>query len=185
MKGLVHCIRVVSSKAVVFGPSLSQAMVDVQQELAALNLRLFSYGPGQAQIGETINEAVGRQSSAPPSLDHIKGLKLSDRCTYIYTSGTTGLPKAAIIPHQKIVTYGLRFFHSCELRTDDRIFSALPLYHSSAFLGIMSMVIGGPAFIFKKKFSTTTFWKDVTEARYHPPLTAIVSQFPQLPSFIN
>jgi len=52
LKGLLHCVTIAHSKAVVFGPSLSESIREVQQDLARLNLRLFSYGEGQATIGD-------------------------------------------------------------------------------------------------------------------------------------
>jgi len=88
---------------------------------------------------------------------------LTDCFAYIYTSGTTGLPKAAIISHQKGLQLGFLYYYGFALTPEDRTFCVLPLYHSSALLGVGSMIVGGTTFVLKKKFSARSFWKDAAD----------------------
>jgi len=92
------------------------------------------------------------------------GMSSTDPLFHIFTSGTTGLPKAAKLHHLKFWASGMfvdRFFG---LRSDDRIYCCLPLYHSSAMLLGVSASWGlGVPLILRTKFSASNFWKDCVE----------------------
>lgn len=81
-----------------------------------------------------------------------KDIGINDIFGYIYTSGTTGLPKAAIIKHAKMVTFGAFVTHGCDLKPGDRNYWVLPLFHSAGGgLGVGMMIYGGVAIIIKRK----------------------------------
>ena len=65
-------------------------------------------------------------TSTPPH-----GHKPTDTLFYIYTSGTTGNPKASVIKHVRFYTAGLGFSRMFQFTKEDRIYCALPLYHSA------------------------------------------------------
>jgi acyl-CoA synthetase (AMP-forming)/AMP-acid ligase II len=50
------------------------------------------------------------------------------------SSGTTGAPKAALVSHLKFLTAGLGFVDLMDVGENDRLYTALPLYHSAATL---------------------------------------------------
>lgn len=88
-------------------------------------------------------------------------------CVLISTSGTTGLPKAAIIPWDRTVVgsglvgrwAGLRPVTSSN---PDRYYTAMPLYHSSAFqLGFHVCLTRGCTLVLGHKFSVSNFWDEV------------------------
>jgi long-subunit acyl-CoA synthetase (AMP-forming) len=70
----------------------------------------------------------------PTSLDpgRARGLVAGDPYLYIYTSGTTGLPKAARISHLRGMLLANGAMVSLGLAAGDRMYVALPLYHSQA-----------------------------------------------------
>jgi acyl-CoA synthetase (AMP-forming)/AMP-acid ligase II len=83
-----------------------------------------------------------------------------DTMCYIFTSGTTGLPKSAKVTHAKAHAGGA-IPCSFALRSSDRIYTVMPLYHSSALLVSFGLCITkGSAIILAKKFSASKFWDE-------------------------
>mmetsp|Transcript_114368 Transcript_114368/g.209408 ORF Transcript_114368/g.209408 Transcript_114368/m.209408 type:complete len:643 (-) Transcript_114368:127-2055(-) len=92
------------------------------------------------------------------------GMSSTAPLLHIFTSGTTGLPKAAKIHHLKFWGSGLGAQNFFGLRSDDRIYCCLPLYHSSAMLlGVAASWALGAPLILRTKFSASNFWKDCAE----------------------
>jgi acyl-CoA synthetase (AMP-forming)/AMP-acid ligase II len=92
-----------------------------------------------------------------------------DIAVLIYTSGTTGKPKACACRNiQTVVT-------STPLSQDARspkkyyplrTYSPLPLFHGTALFTAICYSIGNSGTLcLARKFSTSRFWKDVTESR--------------------
>ncbi len=94
-----------------------------------------------------------------------------DVCALISTSGTTGLPKAAVVSCEKIhvsssAIYRWGGWQPVTSKKPDRYYSAMPLYHSSAFmlnfhLGLQHAV----TIVISRKFSVTNFWPEVIQTK--------------------
>ncbi|KEF55047.1 uncharacterized protein A1O9_08700 [Exophiala aquamarina CBS 119918] len=85
----------------------------------------------------------------------------------IFTSGTTGLPKAAIVPWQRMVL-GSGIMHRwmgvkpVTSKSPDRLYVCMPLYHGTAFLLGFSLCLEATAtLVIGRKFSASKFWDDV------------------------
>lgn len=103
---------------------------------------------------------------ARPSRVLREGLGLEDRFALVYTSGTTGLPKAAVITHGRMFNAGCLFSTVYGVRSTDRIYTVLPLYHSAGGLvGSGMMLYMGATMVIREKFSATNFWSDCCEHR--------------------
>jgi acyl-CoA synthetase (AMP-forming)/AMP-acid ligase II len=82
----------------------------------------------------------------------------------IYTSGTTGLPKAANVAWSKPNSGWLFFARVLNLKPEDRYYTAMPLYHSSAsLLGVCQAFGTGSAIVLGPKFSPRTQMKQCAE----------------------
>src|SRR5262249_31095181 len=98
---------------------------------------------------------------APPRPDRSvrAGLKSRDVAFYIYTSGTTGMPKAAKITHVRAQLYMRAFAAATACTPEDRLYCALPLYHSTGGLcGVGAALFNGATLVLRRKFSATHFW---------------------------
>eukprot|EP01100_Stratorugosa_tubuloviscum_P007981 TRINITY_DN32_c3_g1_i1.p1 TRINITY_DN32_c3_g1~~TRINITY_DN32_c3_g1_i1.p1 ORF type:complete len:651 (+),score=321.74 TRINITY_DN32_c3_g1_i1:78-2030(+) len=107
-------------------------------------------------------DAALKQFPGTPIQANIRqNLTSSDSLFYIYTSGTTGNPKASIIRHLRFYAAGVGFQHLFNVTPADRIYCALPLYHSAGgMIGVSLAWTKGATLVFRKKFSASSFWAD-------------------------
>ena len=165
--------------------SVQQAVQDAPDAGAAGELGDLSYAvvglrdvdarPGGAatQVNmDDIERAMGsarvQQLVLDPEVDcrHVdpairEDIRITDTLFHIFTSGTTGLPKAARINHLKLIGSGIAIPPFMGVCSTDRIYCALPLYHSSAtLLGVGTTLHLGLTMVIRKKFSARAFWKD-------------------------
>ena len=90
------------------------------------------------------------------------GITARDTALYIYTSGTTGLPKAAKIAHTRAELYMRTFAAATQAKPGDKVYCALPLYHSTGGLcGVGAALLTGATLVLKKRFSASQFWPDM------------------------
>jgi acyl-CoA synthetase (AMP-forming)/AMP-acid ligase II len=100
----------------------------------------------------------------PESIRRDAKISTSDMALLIYTSGTTGMPKAARVNHFSIMLRSLAFKYSMHLSMYDRLYCALPLYHTSGGnLAVGMMIFSGATLCISRRFSTTKFWDEVRE----------------------
>jgi len=169
-KALAHGINICEPKLVLTGSEHLEKVVEVLDDLPGVDpkrdvvVHLESGAEVPADF-EAINEAVEASSISEQGTRYVPSGK--DIYCYIYTSGTTGLPKAAIIRNQRMIAANVTFghlMHRCG--PGDVIYVALPLYHSSAmFLGWGAALATGASVALRRKFSVSSFWKDVREFR--------------------
>lgn len=171
-KPLKHCIELVHSKKVIFGEELIDAINDIRSELPyTKDDFLFVADNYQGRGGRTcpewatdISALVSKQSEA--HLSETENVMLKNVAYYIFTSGTTGLPKASIITHDRWLRMGTGFAAGgFKLEKTDRIYVALPLYHSSAqFIGYGAALKAGASIFLRRKFSASNW---VEETRHY------------------
>merc|ERR1719387_1476759 len=165
-KGLVHCIKVANSKAVIFDMDTEQNVFDVESELGGVQLFYWGGKPSQPfkQCSSVNHDALlnlSRDASSFPAMR--KGLKMSDNFGFIYTSGTTGLPKAANIMHVKFCSMGSLPLMS-GLTVGDRLYTCLPIFHSAGGgIGVVGCILTGATLVLAKKFSNSNFWTDIVK----------------------
>ncbi|MES1200103.1 MAG: AMP-binding protein, partial [Pseudomonadota bacterium] len=162
---LAHSLSISGASHVITDPSCIEALDTMRVQLPRpLTIWLLDT---QADESPTRRALDLRQPPLPPerpSRSIREGLKSSDTALYIYTSGTTGMPKAARITHARAQLYMRAFAGATASTAKDRVYCALPLYHSTGGLcGVGSALLNGGTLVLRRKFSATHFWNDVVE----------------------
>ncbi len=168
-KPLKHCIELVSSKKVIFGEELIDAIDAIRKELPHSKTDLLFVADNyQGRGGRAcpdwatdISTLVNQHSAE--NLKETEEVILREVAYYIFTSGTTGLPKASIITHDRWLRMATGFAAGgFKLQKSDRIYVALPLYHSSAqFIGYGAALKAGCSIFLRRKFSASN-WVEET-----------------------
>lgn len=167
-KVLAHSINLVKPIAVIVGDECHAAVAEIRDELniAADRFHWFADQPTQQNPGQApegfinLAEVIDTFPKFNPSTTH--NVQGKDGLFYIYTSGTTGLPKAVIFTNSRwTLAYGT-YGHVLNLGTEDVMYCTLPLYHATGMVVCWCGVIAGAGtFAIRRKFSTSSFWKDV------------------------
>lgn len=167
-KVLAHSINLVKPIALIVGEECRHAVNEIRDELniAADRFHWFTDQPTQQNPGQApegfinLAEVIDTFPKFNPSTTH--NVQGKDGLFYIYTSGTTGLPKAVIFTNSRwTLAYGT-YGHVLNLGTEDVMYCTLPLYHATGMVVCWCGVIAGAGtFAIRRKFSTSSFWKDV------------------------
>ncbi|KAF0690444.1 Aste57867_18176 [Aphanomyces stellatus] len=168
---LLHSLHVSQAPVVIFGSECTAAVEAIAPQLGA-SARFFSYLDGNATPGRataavpsfalSLDAHLACTPLHRPDVSSRQSISSSDAALLIFTSGTTGLPKAARVEHQSILARSLVFVCNAHVTSFDRLYCALPLYHTAGgVLAVGMMLLGGCSIALARKFSTSTFWHDV------------------------
>jgi hypothetical protein len=103
-------------------------------------------------------QEISSFSEARPSISCRNQMKESDPVLFVFTSGTTGLPKAAKISNSRFYMMTLPCEEMAYLREGERMYCALPLYHSAGgILGAGGCLLTGATLVFRFDSSQTFF----------------------------
>ena len=154
---LLHTIKTSTSRIVLVDEEIRPHFT--QKELDALRSHNIKTVFFDASIEQEILNTQGIRE--PESARG--GTELTGIAALIYTSGTTGLPKAAVVSWRKLAA-PWALSHWLKLKTTDRLYTCMPLYHSSAIiLCFMPALCKGATVILGRRFSTSTFWPEVRQ----------------------
>jgi fatty-acyl-CoA synthase len=156
---LAHCISVAESVCVVVHSEFAE---EWQSALPHLDPPPPAYSVGgAAERAQELDAALAGVSPAALDAGVRAGLVAGDPYLYIYTSGTTGLPKAARISHLRGMQLASGGIASLSLAPGDRMYIALPLYHSAGGgMALGGALLSGAAAVIAPKFSASQFWSD-------------------------
>ncbi len=156
---LAHCLKLAGARYLALGAECANNYKSAEPYLEDPPI-VWATG-GDVTGAYELDPELAKQSSSglPDSIR--KGLKGKDTCFYIYTSGTTGLPKAAKLTHVRVANIMHGFSAAVHAKETDRMYLALPLYHSSGGVAALgtTLTVGG-AVIIKRNFSASEFWAD-------------------------
>ena len=163
---LIHCINSSNSKKCIFGAELSESLEGV---LSSINITAKSDiywvqdlpNDNCPEWATDINKIL--DLSKTDNLSETNNVTAKDIAFYIFTSGTTGVPKAALFPNVKIVASSTNITRGgYRMNSEDCLYNCLPLYHSTGMmLGLCACIHVGASTFIKRKFSASSFWKEV------------------------
>lgn len=160
---LAHSLEIAGARHLILDAELEANWQSAQGSLGAeAEIEVWSSGGvlEQVEARDLDRDRLARSRAALPG-DVRSGLTCSDQLFYIYTSGTTGLPKAARFSHQRFIATATGANGMAGLRASDRMYIALPLYHSAG--GVMALggaLLCGATAVLARRFSATHFWED-------------------------
>jgi len=180
-QSLLHTLTVAKCKAVIFSSELSQAVLDIQQNIDA---QLYCCDDRKQSDVKNLPFEI-KSFEKNPLQEKLAGY--DDALFYIYTSGTTGLPKPAIIKHSRYLFASYCLFCMGIVSELDVLYSVLPMYHSAgAAVCQGNTLTEGLTMVFRKKLSATKFWEDcvkhkVTCAQYIGEIARYLYATPESP----
>ncbi len=76
--------------------------------------------------------------------------KPDDWAVILFTSGTEGLPKGVVLSHRNMITNVAQIAARIDFGREDRLFNALPVFHSFGFTGgvILPLISGVPIYLY-------------------------------------
>ncbi|KAF9897957.1 hypothetical protein BX616_004704, partial [Lobosporangium transversale] len=160
-KPLTHSLKTASSTLLILDTELTQPIGDVLDEVLQMGYTIYTY----AGVGPQVDFAAPLDLNGIPDVALPKSLRkkttANDIAMLIYTSGTTGLPKAGRFSHSR-ANLAAHFWESFYyFNAQDRLYIALPLYHSAgAVLGMCVAWVTGATVVLARKFSTSSFWDE-------------------------
>ena len=86
-------------------------------------------------------DALGNGADEKLLRNRVEGVPLRDTALILYTSGTTSNPRGAMLSHEAFVRTWMVTARVWGTESEDRMWSALPLFHVTA-LGIATWIIG-------------------------------------------
>ncbi len=165
-KGLAHCLAASGATHVIADGETWQAFEDVRHLIGrGAMLWVLGLNPeDESSERRGLDTAVKGASAVRPDRAGREDVTASETALYIFTSGTTGLPKAAKITHARAQLYMRAFAAATKAGPTDKVYCALPLYHSTGGLcGVGAALLNGGALVIRRRFSAAAFWPDVVE----------------------
>lgn len=158
---LAHSLDISTANHIILGSEMAGNLATTDGLLS----RPFKvWATGEAVEGaEDLDAVLAAQDDAPLPADFRSDLQVTDGALYIYTSGTTGAPKAARIPHGRLLVMMGAFSAGVNATPRDRMYVVLPLYHSAGGVcAVGSVLTVGGTVILRRKFSASEFFDDVS-----------------------
>jgi acyl-[acyl-carrier-protein]-phospholipid O-acyltransferase / long-chain-fatty-acid--[acyl-carrier-protein] ligase len=123
---------------------------------------------------EDVRQTIGR-------LDKLRGLfgwkrplvarKPDDWAVILFTSGTEGLPKGVVLSHRNLLTNVAQCAARIDFGREDKLFNALPIFHSFGFTGgvVLPLISGVPIYL----YPSPLHYRTVPELVYGTCATAL------------
>jgi acyl-CoA synthetase (AMP-forming)/AMP-acid ligase II len=165
----IHCVRVSATRLLIIEPDV-EPLALTEETRATLQAPNFCNNASPLEIAvwtEDLQSLIeGYLPFRAPDAARSGSIARSP-CVLIFTSGTTGLPKAAIVPWSRTAMGSVMMGRWMGLRpvtskNPDRYYTAMPLYHGSAFQLAFHCCLSYPVtLVLSRKFSASSFWDEV------------------------
>jgi fatty-acyl-CoA synthase len=112
--------------------------------------RIVMLDAGPAPVGFTPAEAFDAAGSAISDATVAaaeQSVRVRDTAVIVYTSGTTASPKGAMLSHEALVRLADGITSRMLLTQDDRVWTAIPLFHGGGITFALSCISAGCTFV--------------------------------------
>ena len=101
-----------------------------------------------------------------------ESVRVRDTAVMVYTSGTTAAPKGAMLSHEALTRLPAGIAERMALTPDDRVWTAIPLFHGGGITFALSCVTAGAPFVHPGAFDPSTTPEYVESERVTVALAA-------------
>ncbi|MFC5138052.1 class I adenylate-forming enzyme family protein [Actinomycetospora rhizophila] len=124
-------------------------------DLDALARAALDAGPAPELRALVTLSELGDHGTGPVA-DAQAGTRVRDAAVLVYTSGTTAAPKGALLSHEALVRLAAGIAERMALTPDDRIWTAIPLFHGGGITFALAALTARAAFVHPGFFDPTT-----------------------------
>jgi citronellyl-CoA synthetase len=163
---LVHCLQATDARGCIFGEERATVFDEVRGELGWTDgqpILWFANAKGEEAPGWALDARADMAPMATHNLEATREITAGETALYIFTSGTTGLPKAAVVPHRKILAAGHGMGRlGFRIKPEDRLYLCLPIYHITGMgPGFCGFISAGGSIVLRRGFSASKFWPEI------------------------
>ena len=150
---LAHCDCRIVFTTDEYRPRIEQALAGVTATVAVRTIDSDRLDWLDLDAGDGTANRTGRIAAFRA------GLTADQVALMMYTSGTTGLPKGALLSHRNLLHAARAVAGWHGLTRDDRVLSALPLYHiNGQVIATLAPFITGGSIVAPQRFSVSSWW---------------------------
>jgi crotonobetaine/carnitine-CoA ligase len=160
---LQHVINNSQSKVLVIDSNLLERLLLIQDQLTGLE-QIVCHGTIDESIAAALPVPISsldewfENSSEPIEVD----IRPGDPAGIVYTSGTTGLSKGVVGSHNYFLHTARLLTRLRDARSDDVIYTFLPLFHVNAkLMAVTAALVADARVVLRERFSASAFWDDV------------------------
>ena len=158
---LAHCINIAAPRHLIVAAELVDRLTAVRPDLAGAP-KIWIHGADHDHCPRIDHDIERYRGDMRPEEAERRAVTIDDRALYIYTSGTTGRSKAANVSHARVMQWSHWFAGLMDVRSSDRMYNCLPMFHSvGGVLATGAVLVGGGSVVIRERFSARQFWSDV------------------------
>ncbi|KAJ9213165.1 hypothetical protein DTO166G4_5158 [Paecilomyces variotii] len=160
---LVHCLKISGANILLVDEDEQcRRNIEASREILEreLNLKLIT-------LDSSLKAHVQTFSDKPADEQYRKNFPRQAPAILLYTSGTTGMPKGCAFTMSRLyLTVFARGaqFHEAPGVGGDRWYNSMPMYHGTAAISMIVVLLSGVGVAIGRKFSVRNFWNDIRDS---------------------
>lgn len=158
-----------NSRAVITSPDYEDVVAEAKEGTAAETVVYARTEGNEDLAGPTLDDLIDGVEADLPDVT----LDGSDTAQIIFTSGTTSDPKGVLHTHTALLYAGERASKHTALQPDDRMMTALPVFHVNAqSISVLSTLTVGASLVLVEEFKASTYIDQIR--RHSATVTSLI-----------